>query len=84
MDHTIQKYFSLQIGVVTQGFLHYLLGDFNIMKRKRLMKMRINSLKYLIITFTYRINLASDFIDQEGHIKLSTNSSKEFIKLELC
>ena len=84
MNHSVQRYFSLNLGLATTGYLNFLFNKFSHRKSTRTMKMRINSLKYYVNTQTWGFLVASDFIDHDGHIKIYKNSSNEFIKTELC
>ena len=63
MDHSTQRYFSLNLVLATTGYLNFLFNKFSHRKRTRTMKMRINSLKYYVNTQPWRFLVASDFID---------------------
>ena len=83
MDHTVSRYFSITIGIVSNSYLQFLFGKCNNRKRTRKINIRINGTKYKVNSVTWKFLVASDFITHDGHLKIYKNQYKEFYKIEL-
>ena len=83
MDHSKARNFSLVVGIVISARISKLFSQFDALKRKRVLKFRLNEKSYAVDTFSWRFNNSSIIFPNSDDIKIYLNDNNEYIKVEL-